>query len=104
MLRVLFLLAPCVSVASCTAFLPFLNFSSPIPNIFHSLATLLQTLPQNQFPNGHTITSVTIPRHTLLYHGRHDNDPIPSPEWLAFDIGYANYFYYGHGYSLITSQ
>ncbi|KAF2650954.1 hypothetical protein K491DRAFT_579612, partial [Lophiostoma macrostomum CBS 122681] len=62
-----------------------LNFTSPSPHIFHSVVTLLQTWPQNVFPNGHTIASVTIPRHTLLYHGRHDNDAVPSPEWLAFD-------------------
>ena len=69
-----------------TSFLPFLNFTSPSPYIFQSLATLLQQYPQTLFPNGHTIASITIPRHTLLYHGRHDNDPVPSPEWLALDI------------------
>ncbi|KAF2007895.1 hypothetical protein P154DRAFT_453167 [Amniculicola lignicola CBS 123094] len=69
-----------------TSFLPFLNFTSPSPYIFHSLATLLQGYPQTLFPNGHTIASVTIPQHTLLYHGRHDDNPIPSPEWLAMDI------------------
>ncbi|KAF2267401.1 hypothetical protein CC78DRAFT_512036 [Lojkania enalia] len=68
------------------SFLPFLNFSSPSPYIFHSLATLLQTYPQTLFPNGHSIAAVTIPRNTLLYHGRHDNDTVPSPEWLAFDV------------------
>ncbi|KAF2805359.1 uncharacterized protein BDZ99DRAFT_480735 [Mytilinidion resinicola] len=63
-----------------------LNFSSPGPYLFHSLATLLQQWPQTFFPNGHTIASVTIPPHTLLYHGRHDASPPPSPEWLAFDV------------------
>ncbi|KAF2115229.1 hypothetical protein BDV96DRAFT_66563 [Lophiotrema nucula] len=72
--------------AQAVEFVPFLNFSSPSPYIFHSLATLLQTYPQTLFPNGHTITSVTIPRGTLLYHGRHDNNTVPSPEWLALDI------------------
>jgi hypothetical protein len=74
------------SIVRSTSFLPFLNFTSPSPYIFHSLATLLQQYPQTLFPNGHTIASVTIPRHTLLYHGRHDSDPVPSPEWLALDI------------------
>jgi hypothetical protein len=46
----------------------------------------LQQYPQTLFPNGHTIASVTIPPNTFLYHGRHDNDPVPSPEWLALDI------------------
>ncbi|KAF2240755.1 hypothetical protein BU26DRAFT_189234 [Trematosphaeria pertusa] len=80
---VLFFLLPLVQAAS---FLEFLDFTSPSPLIFHSLATLLQVQPQTLFPNGHTIASVTVPRHTLLYHGRHDNDPVPSPEWLAFDM------------------
>ncbi|ORY04296.1 hypothetical protein BCR34DRAFT_58133 [Clohesyomyces aquaticus] len=75
-----------ISSVCSTSFIPFLNFTSPSPYIFHSIATLLQTYPQNLFPNGHTIASVTIPRHTLLYHGRHDNDTVPSPEWLALDI------------------
>lgn len=68
------------------SFLPFLNFTSSAPLIFQSLASLLQVHSQTIFPNGHTIASVTIPRNTLLYHGRHDSDPVPSPEWLAFDI------------------
>lgn len=72
--------------ASEPTFLPFLNFTSPSPHIFHSLSNLLSVHPQTLFPNGHTIASVTVPRHTLLYHGRHDNEPVPSPEWLAFDI------------------
>lgn len=87
MLPLLILVATTLFTSTyCTSFLPFLNFSSPSPYIFHSLATLLQTWPQNVLPNGHTIASVTIPRHTLLYHGRHDDDPVPNPEWLAFDI------------------
>ncbi|KAF2687780.1 hypothetical protein K458DRAFT_294470, partial [Lentithecium fluviatile CBS 122367] len=69
-----------------TSFLPFLNFTPPSPHIFHSLASFLQVQPQTLFPNGHTIASVTISRATLLYHGRCDNDSVPSPEWLAFDI------------------
>jgi hypothetical protein len=72
--------------ASPLSFLPFLNFTSPSPHITHSLSALLSAHPQTLFPNGHTIASVTVPRHTPLYHGRQDNDPVPSPEWLAFDV------------------
>lgn len=72
--------------ASAPQFIDDLNFTSPSPLITHSLSTLLSVHPQTLFPNGHTIASATIPRHTLLYHGRHDNDPVPSPEWLAFDV------------------
>ncbi|KAF2445999.1 hypothetical protein P171DRAFT_431372 [Karstenula rhodostoma CBS 690.94] len=72
--------------ASPPRFLDFLNFTSPSPHITHSLSALLSVHPQTLFPNGHTIASVTIPRHTLLYHGRHDNDSVPSPEWFAFDV------------------
>lgn len=64
----------------------FLNFSSPAPYIFSSLSGLLQQWPNTFFPNGHTITACEIPRNSLFYHGRHDADDPPSPEWLAFDI------------------
>ncbi|KAF2639955.1 hypothetical protein P280DRAFT_549796 [Massarina eburnea CBS 473.64] len=78
-----------LSLANANSFLPYLAFTSPSPHIFHTLATLLQVRPQTIFPNGHTIASVTIPPYTLLYHGRHDNDAVSSPEWLAFDIDMA---------------
>ncbi|KAF2488818.1 hypothetical protein BU16DRAFT_567785 [Lophium mytilinum] len=78
--------APLSSFSSLPPIPTSLNFSSPGPCVFHSLATLLQQWPQTFFPNGHTIASVTIPPHTLLYHGRHDASPPPSPEWLAFDV------------------
>jgi hypothetical protein len=64
----------------------FLNFSSSSPYIFSSLHGLAQQWPNTFFPNGHTITSCSIPKHTLLYHGRHDLEDPASPEWLAFDI------------------
>lgn len=66
--------------------LPFLNFSSPAPHIFSSVHGLLQQWSNTFFPNGHTIAPCEIPRHTLLFHGRHDAELPPSPEWLAFDI------------------
>ncbi|OAG03719.1 uncharacterized protein CC84DRAFT_1165905 [Paraphaeosphaeria sporulosa] len=72
--------------ASSLQFIDDLNFTSPSPHIAHSLSALLSVHPQTLFPNGHTIASATIPRHTLLYHGRHDDHAVPSPEWLAFDV------------------
>ncbi|KAK0662378.1 putative purine nucleoside phosphorylase [Lasiodiplodia hormozganensis] len=65
---------------------PLLNFSSPAPYIFSSINGLLQQWSNSFFPNGHTIAACDIPAHTLLYHGRHDADLPPSPEWLAFDV------------------
>ncbi|KAK8246349.1 hypothetical protein HDK90DRAFT_471669 [Phyllosticta capitalensis] len=64
----------------------FLNFSSPAPYIFSSLSGLLSNWANTFFSQGHAITACRIPAHTLLYHGRHDTDPPPSPEWLAFDV------------------
>ena len=63
-----------------------LNFSSPAPYIFSSLRGLSQQWANTFFPTGHTITACDIPKYTLLYHGRHDNNTVPSPEWLAFDV------------------
>ncbi|KAI1342913.1 hypothetical protein F5Y15DRAFT_412586 [Xylariaceae sp. FL0016] len=63
-----------------------LNFTSPAPHLFASVSSLLQQWSNTFFPNGHTLAAVQIPAHTLLYHGRLDADPPPSPEWLAFDL------------------
>ncbi|KAF2086987.1 hypothetical protein K490DRAFT_42965 [Saccharata proteae CBS 121410] len=71
---------------SLSASTPFLNFSSPAPYIFSSIYGLLQQWPNSFFPNGHTIAACEIPRHTVLYHGRHDAELPPSPEWLSFDV------------------
>jgi hypothetical protein len=68
----------------------FLNFSSSSPYIFSSVQGLSQQWSNTFFPNGHTITSCSIPKHTLLYHGRHDSKNPPSPEWLAFDMEMSN--------------
>lgn len=65
---------------------PHLNFSSPAPYIFSSVNGLLEQWSNTFFPNGHTIAACGIPAHTLLYHGRHDSELPPSPEWLSFDI------------------
>lgn len=65
--------------------LPRLNFSSPLPLIFHSTFSLLQQWRQTFFPNGHTIAPCTIPTNTHLYHARPNSSFPPSPEWFAFD-------------------
>lgn len=69
--------------------LPRLNFSSPLPLIFHSTFSLLQQWPQTFFPNGHTIAPCTIPTNTHLYHARPNSSFPPSPEWFAFDSAMA---------------
>ncbi|TFK54142.1 hypothetical protein OE88DRAFT_1654651 [Heliocybe sulcata] len=53
--------------------------------IFNALASLLQQLPNNLHPSGHTIVPAIIDAHTLLYHARPVKTGPPSPEWLAFD-------------------
>ncbi|EPQ57305.1 hypothetical protein GLOTRDRAFT_137659 [Gloeophyllum trabeum ATCC 11539] len=53
--------------------------------IFNALAGLLQQLPNNLHPHGHTIVPATIDAFTLLYHARPVKSDPPSPEWLAFD-------------------
>ncbi|OHE96726.1 hypothetical protein CORC01_08043 [Colletotrichum orchidophilum] len=63
-----------------------LNYSSPAPHLFASAYGLLQQWSNTVFPNGHTMAAVEIPAFTLFYHGRMDEEDVPSPEWLAFDI------------------
>lgn len=65
---------------------PLLNFSSPAPYIFSSINGLFEQWANTFFPNGHTIAACEVPTHTLFYHGRHDTDTPPSPEFLAFDV------------------
>ncbi|GME53134.1 purine nucleoside phosphorylase [Neofusicoccum parvum] len=65
---------------------PLLNFSSPAPYIFSSINGLFEQWANTFFPNGHTIAACEVPAHTLFYHGRHDTDMPPSPEFLAFDV------------------
>ncbi|KAK1636221.1 hypothetical protein BDP81DRAFT_350070, partial [Colletotrichum phormii] len=63
-----------------------LNYSSPAPHLFASAYGLLQQWSNTVFPNGHTMAAVEVPAFTLFYHGRMDEEDVPSPEWLAFDI------------------
>lgn len=62
------------------------NFSSASPHYFSSVHGLLQQWPNTFFPNGHVIATAEIPTYTNLYHGRHDDELPPSPEWFAFDM------------------
>lgn len=68
-----------------------LNFTSPLPHLFASVASLLHQWTNTAFPNGHTLAAVEIPAYTLLYHGLIASpaeaapEP-PSPEWLALDL------------------
>lgn len=63
-----------------------LNYSSPAPHLFASAYGLLQQWSNTVFPNGHTMAAVEVPAFTLFYHGRMDEEDVPSPEWLAFDM------------------
>ncbi|KAH9177290.1 hypothetical protein EDB89DRAFT_1533470 [Lactarius sanguifluus] len=64
--------------------------SPPNPNsthhlIFNSVSGLLQRWPNALRRNGHSLVPATIPKGTILYHGRADPQ-IPSPDWVAFDF------------------
>lgn len=63
-----------------------MNYSSPAPHLFASAYGLLQQWSNTVFPNGHTMAAVEVPAFTLFYHGRMDEEDVPSPEWLAFDM------------------
>lgn len=84
--RSLTLLTIFVPFLQAVPFLPFLNFTSSSPLLFQSLASLLEVHPQTIFPNGRPIASITVPRPNQPYHGRHDSNSVPSPEWLALDV------------------
>ncbi|KAI9459921.1 hypothetical protein BJY52DRAFT_1148726, partial [Lactarius psammicola] len=70
---------------------------SPNPNsthhlIFNSVSGLLQRWPNTLHRNGHSLVPATIPKGTILYHGRADPRIPTSPDWLAFDFEFAYIF------------
>ncbi|KAI9453296.1 hypothetical protein BJY52DRAFT_1427547 [Lactarius psammicola] len=69
----------------------------PNPNsthhlIFNSVGGLLQRWPNTLRRNGHSLVPATIPKGTILYHGRADPEIPISHEWLAFDIEHSYLF------------
>ncbi|KAG9314911.1 hypothetical protein JVU11DRAFT_4019 [Chiua virens] len=62
----------------------------PNPNatdhlVFETVHSLLQHWPNTRMRNGHNIVPGTIPKGTLLYHGR-DNNKLPAnPDWFSAD-------------------
>ncbi|KAH9056823.1 hypothetical protein EDB87DRAFT_1565954 [Lactarius vividus] len=56
----------------------------PSPH-FNSVSGLLRQWPNALRRNGHSLVPATIPKGTILYHGRAD-PRIPSPDWVAFDF------------------
>ncbi|KAI9435517.1 hypothetical protein H4582DRAFT_2059433 [Lactarius indigo] len=68
------------------------NSNSTHHLIFNSVGSLLQLWPNILRRNGHSLIPTTIPKGTILYHGRTD-DRIPNePDWLAFDFEHAYLF------------
>ncbi|KAH9028929.1 hypothetical protein EDB84DRAFT_1439471 [Lactarius hengduanensis] len=68
--------------------------SPPNPNsthhlIFNSVSGLLQQWPNTLRRNGHTLIPATIPKGTILYHGRADFQIPISPDWVAFDFEFS---------------
>ncbi|KAI9435521.1 hypothetical protein H4582DRAFT_1817493, partial [Lactarius indigo] len=69
----------------------------PNPNsthhlIFNSVSGLLQRWSNALHRNGHSLVPVTIPKGTMLYHGRVDPQMPVSPDWVAFDFEHAYLF------------
>ncbi|KAF8273284.1 hypothetical protein EI94DRAFT_1716301 [Lactarius quietus] len=80
----------------------------PSPNsthhlIFNSVSGLLQRWPNILHRNGHSLIPATIPKGTILYHGRTDDQIPDPPDWLAFDFEHAFFFCRGPCY-VITLQ
>ncbi|KAH9056824.1 hypothetical protein EDB87DRAFT_1812587 [Lactarius vividus] len=75
----------------------------PNPNsthhlIFNSVTGLLQRWPNTLHRNGHSLVPTTIPKGTILYHGRTDRRIPNTPDWLAFDFEHAYLFCQGPCY------
>ncbi|KAH9010308.1 hypothetical protein EDB85DRAFT_2100935 [Lactarius pseudohatsudake] len=71
--------------------------SPPNPNsthhlIFNSVSSLLQRWPNTFRRNGHSLVPATVPKGTILYHGRTDGRIPNEPDWLAFDFEHAYLF------------
>ncbi|KAI9459918.1 hypothetical protein BJY52DRAFT_1364860 [Lactarius psammicola] len=80
----------------------------PNPNsthhlIFNSVSGLLQRWPNILRRNGHSLVPATIPKGTILYHGRTDPEIPISHEWLAFDIEHS-YLFCRQSCHMITLQ
>ncbi|KAF8262595.1 hypothetical protein EI94DRAFT_1743210 [Lactarius quietus] len=69
----------------------------PHPNsthhlIFNSVSGLLQRWPNTFRRNGHSLVPATVPKGTILYHGRTEDQIPKSPDWVAFDFEHAYVF------------
>ncbi|KAH9029285.1 hypothetical protein EDB85DRAFT_2147428 [Lactarius pseudohatsudake] len=69
--------------------------------IFNSVSSLLQRWPNTLRRNGHSLVPATVPKGTILYHGRTDGRIPNEPEWLAFDFEHA--YLFGRGPSYVIS-
>ncbi|KAF8262596.1 hypothetical protein EI94DRAFT_1743213 [Lactarius quietus] len=75
----------------------------PHPNsthhlIFNSVSGLLQRWPNTFRRNGHSLVPATIPKGTILYHGRTEDQIPNSSDWVAFDFEHAYLFCSGSCY------
>ncbi|KAI9435514.1 hypothetical protein H4582DRAFT_2130500 [Lactarius indigo] len=60
--------------------------------IFNSVSGFLRRWPNTLRRNGHSLVPATIPKGTILYHGRTDGRIPNEPDWLAFDFDHAYLF------------
>ncbi|KAH9177286.1 hypothetical protein EDB89DRAFT_1533163 [Lactarius sanguifluus] len=69
--------------------------------IFNSVSSLLQRWPNTLRRNGHSLVPATVPKGTILYHGRTDGRIPNEPDWFAFDFEHA--YMFGRGPSYVIS-
>ena len=59
-----------------------------LPISLHNVMVNRQSLPSS----GHSLVPATVPKGTILYHGRTDGQIPTTPDWLAFDFEHAHIF------------
>ncbi|CAM1509419.1 Fc.00g031580.m01.CDS01 [Cosmosporella sp. VM-42] len=63
--------------------------ANPIFNAIHSAG---RQWGSSFYHNGFSFFPAVMPKGTLMYHGAHQNQTPPGPEWLAFEIEHAEAF------------
>lgn len=62
------------------------------PHIFNTIHGAMRQWGSSLKHNGMSFFPATIPNNTLLYHGRHNPEPVAGMEWLAFEVEHAEMF------------
>ncbi|KAJ4473043.1 hypothetical protein J3R30DRAFT_756745 [Lentinula aciculospora] len=59
--------------------------------VFSTASSLLQSIPNQRYRNGHTIVPAIVQSGAILYHGRGDAE-VPTMDWVAFEPEVSQYF------------